>query len=367
MLLALIAGAFFALDVDAGRALSEQALAIARKLGDRQLIGATAAALAHACANAGDVPGARAAIAEAAPLLDAAEDESVARQLDAINRLAWSEHLIECDEDAIRHAARGIAVARATGQDQFVPMLSAAQALSEARRGRLATAMALQDDALETAEVAANGYVTCWVLTTTAHVAMAQGDSPARAARRGAGGGARRGPREPDRDDGARAPQRHGQCAPRGSEPDGLEALLDAIPPSWAAGYAESMTAIELARRADRRRGAVRRACRGAPRRSSVCRWLPARARARAAILLARADAPAALALVSAHRRPRSRWGPTRPRRARSRPAPRGAAGRRAGARRRALAASGDARRPSAHCAPPSARSTSAAPSATAT
>ena len=31
-------------------------------------------------------------------------------------------------------------------------------------------------DALETAKVAANDYVTCWVLSTTAHIAIARGD-----------------------------------------------------------------------------------------------------------------------------------------------------------------------------------------------
>ena len=44
------------------------------------------------------------------------------------------------------------------------------------RRGDLAAAAALQEEALETAEVAANDYVMCWVLTIVAHVAMATGD-----------------------------------------------------------------------------------------------------------------------------------------------------------------------------------------------
>ena len=86
--------------------------------------------------------GRRAALALAAPPLDAAGDDALARHLDAVNRLAWSEHLIERDDDAIRHAERGIAIARATGQDQFVPMLAGALALSLVRKGELAAAAA---------------------------------------------------------------------------------------------------------------------------------------------------------------------------------------------------------------------------------
>ena len=62
-------------------------------------------------------------------------DEALAPHLDAVNRLAWAEFLIERYDDAIRHAARGVAVARATGQDQFVPLIveRAGAQLDEAR------------------------------------------------------------------------------------------------------------------------------------------------------------------------------------------------------------------------------------------
>ena len=46
-----------------------------------------------------------------------------------------------------------------------MPLLAGAQALSTLRQGALSRRAAIQDDALETAEVAANGYVTAWVLT----------------------------------------------------------------------------------------------------------------------------------------------------------------------------------------------------------
>ena len=151
VLLARIAGAFFALETTAGCALGEEALEVATRLGEPLMIGSTAAALAHAHANAGHVDGTRAALALAAPQLDAADDQALAPHLDAVNRLAWSENLIEADDDAIRHANRGIGIARATGQDQFVPMLAAALAFSLVRKGELGAATAACDEALETA------------------------------------------------------------------------------------------------------------------------------------------------------------------------------------------------------------------------
>ncbi|MDA0168561.1 helix-turn-helix transcriptional regulator, partial [Solirubrobacter taibaiensis] len=245
VLFARIAGAFFSLDVDEGCALGAEALAVAERLGDPLLIGASAAALAHAQANAGDAPAATKATDLAAARLDAADDHALAAHIEALNRLAWAEHLIERDADATRHAQRGIAIARATGQDQFVPMLTGAQALSLLRQGHVASALALQVDALETAKVAANDYVTCWVLSTTAHIAIARGN----------GDDARRDAElavalVDGRDGRVPAMARARLAVIRralGERPQGVEELLDALAPSWAAPYAEAVVRAELA------------------------------------------------------------------------------------------------------------------------
>ena len=125
--------------------------------------------LAHGCANAGLVAEARSNADEAGARLDELPDDALALYLDAVSRLAWAEYLIERFDDSIRHAARGVAVARATGQGQFVPLILSAQALSTTIRGDLSAATALQEEAIEAAEVAANDYVTSAVLTATAH------------------------------------------------------------------------------------------------------------------------------------------------------------------------------------------------------
>ena len=144
-------------------------------------------------------------------------------------------------------------MARATGQEQFLPLNLSTQALSTMRRGDLAAATALQDEALETAEVAANGYVTCWVLTITAHVCMARGDldDARRAAERAVA-------LVHDSGDGhvstmarlrlAVTRREMGEPAARLNDlvrgAGGWE--LTRIPPSWRVHYAEAMTRVEL-------------------------------------------------------------------------------------------------------------------------
>jgi ATP/maltotriose-dependent transcriptional regulator MalT len=309
VLLALAAGGILTLDHDRGRSFARRALTAAHALEDDDLIGAAASALAHACANAGVVPELRASVDEAARRLDAVADETLARSLDAVNRLTWAEFLVERYEDADRHGARGVAVARATGQDQFVPMIAGAHALSAMRRGDLTAAWALQDDALETAEVAGNDYITSWVLTIVAHVCMATGDleSARRAAERAVA------LVRDLADSRITAIAQIRVAATRhemGDEPDGVAALIRAaggwdfprVNPCWTVFYAESAARVELAggRLDDGERLAARAEARarelGMPLAKAVAE------RARAAVQLARGEpAPAArLALVSA-------------------------------------------------------------------
>ena len=252
-LLALVAGAFFTLDVDAERGFARRALIAARPLEDPVLIGAAASALAQSAANAGAMPETRSSVDEAAAHLDAVPDEALARHLDAVNRLAWSEFLIERYDDAILHPARGVAVARTTGQEQFGPLIVGARALSSARRGDLAAAVALQEEALETAEVAANAYVMCWVLTISAHVSMETGDLDG--ARRAAGRAVALMSGFGDSRVAAMARVRLAATRREMGDPAaGLDTLMRAaggweltrIQPSWRVPYAEAMTRVEL-------------------------------------------------------------------------------------------------------------------------
>ena len=176
VLLDLATGAFFTLELERMCDMARRGLAAARALGEPALVGAAAAVLAHGCATAGLVAEASSNADEAGACLDDLPDDTLALYLDSVSRLAWAEYLIERFDDSIRHAARGAAVARATGQGQFAQLILSAQGLSTAIRGDLSAATALQEEAIETAELAANDYLTSGVLTATANIAMATGD-----------------------------------------------------------------------------------------------------------------------------------------------------------------------------------------------
>ena len=281
----------------------------ARALGEPALVGTAAAVLAHGCATAGLVAEARATADEAGALLDGLADDTLAPRLDAVSRLAWAEYLIERYDDSIRHAARGVAVSRATGQGQFTPLLLGAQALSTTIRGDLSAATALHEEATETAALAANDYVASGILTAAAHVATATGDFDR--ARRSAEQGVAR---VAGVDSGHLAAMAGARLAVTlrelGASAADTERLLDAaggwelpgIPPTWRVVHKEALTHVELAGgRLDEAAASAE-----AAERTAAALGLPLAMaiaqRALAAVLLARGEAGAAAesALASA-------------------------------------------------------------------
>ena len=304
-LLALTAGAFFALEPEQGRAASRQALTVARALDRPILVFATAGAVAHACANAGATGEAAEAVDVAVGLMDGLPDDELAAYLDAVNRLAWAEHLVERDADAVRHAERGIAIARRSGQDQFVPVITGAMALSLLRLGDATRAAELQEEALETAEVAANGYVVSWVLMIAAQIRVEQGDLP------GALGLAERAVELVGHHEGGRiATMARVRLAlvrrEAGENAAGLEHLvrdaggwdLSRIPARWSVPAAEAMARLELeAGDPVAAQASARRARRGADRVGLRIAGAVAD-RALAAVMLAAGDAAEAAAMA---------------------------------------------------------------------
>ncbi len=246
VLLQLATGAFFTADTDRMCALARRALAAAHALGDATLIGTAAAVLAHGCASAGLVAEARANADDAAAYVDRLSDDALAPSLDAVSRLVWAEFLIERFDDSIRHATRGAAVVRATGQGQFAPLILSGQAMSLTARGDLAATTAALDDALEAATVAANDYLTSAVLTARAHVATASGDLD----------GARRASEQSvERVTGAghlaamaevRLAMARRELGEPAAATAALMAALPLIPPVWRVGYQATLARVEL-------------------------------------------------------------------------------------------------------------------------
>ena len=309
VLLALSTGSFFTGEVERMCDMARHGLTAARALEEPALIGTAAAVLAHGCANAGLVAEARSNADEAAARVDELPDDVLALHLDAVSRLTWAEYLIERFDDSIRHAARGVRIAGATGQGQFTALILSAQALSTAVRGDLPAATALQEDAIEAAEVAANDYITSGVLTATAQIAMSAGDlDRARHAGErsvacvaGVEGGHLAAMAA------ARLALTLRELGDSAAETEDLVAIaggweLPLIPPTWRVSYIDALTRVEL----DGGRLDQAAASAAAAERTAAALGLPLASavaqRARARVLLAGRDAGAAgvLALASA-------------------------------------------------------------------
>jgi DNA-binding CsgD family transcriptional regulator len=140
-------------DHHAARAWAREALEGARAQGLDTLAADADAALAHAEARLGNVAAATAHLERAAAVLDPLPDDQLSARLAALNRLAMSEFYLERPDAALEHAARGIAVARASGQGRWVSELHAVPVAALWFSGRVAEARQACEDAVEIAQL----------------------------------------------------------------------------------------------------------------------------------------------------------------------------------------------------------------------
>jgi ATP/maltotriose-dependent transcriptional regulator MalT len=141
---------------------------------------------AHAAAGAGLVgmgeafvgrtAQARTACDEGARWMAAAGDEQLAGCLAAGEFLGLAEMYVDRFDEAVAHAFRAIAVARATGQGERIPVLSVSGGFSAAMLGRLAEASAMLDSAVEGARQVDSQFGLAWVLMNAASVKWMAGE-----------------------------------------------------------------------------------------------------------------------------------------------------------------------------------------------
>jgi tetratricopeptide (TPR) repeat protein len=155
---------FFRREYAAMRDFSRRALEAARALGDKKLMATPAGVLAFADVLDGALTEADASIAEAAELVDGLSDDELARSRRATNNLACAEFFADRYEDARRHSERALAVAVATGQENFVPILFWTGMIRRGM-GRLAEALELQDTAVEVARLTGHAQGLGWNLS----------------------------------------------------------------------------------------------------------------------------------------------------------------------------------------------------------
>ncbi|MEV0351436.1 AAA family ATPase [Nonomuraea sp. NPDC050680] len=90
-------------------------------------------------------------LARAKTFMDALTDRELCDDLGVVAPLAWGEFIVDHHDDALRHLARGLQVARDHGRDNVVPLLHAARAMVRSALGEIEAALA---DAEEAEEIA---------------------------------------------------------------------------------------------------------------------------------------------------------------------------------------------------------------------
>jgi ATP/maltotriose-dependent transcriptional regulator MalT len=156
--------------------MGEGALEAARALGDRGLIAAAASALTLGEAAAARIEAAREHRAEALREIERLDDAELAHRLETLYYLGWAENYLEAYDEAIAHAERGVAIARAVGDGRLLVPLMLMRAYPFEMQGRLAEANELCETAVEIARLSANPHYLFWALWELAWARYFAGD-----------------------------------------------------------------------------------------------------------------------------------------------------------------------------------------------
>jgi DNA-binding NarL/FixJ family response regulator len=144
--------------------MGEGALANARTLESRPLVGGAAAALALAEAGAGRIAAARQHHTEALVVIDRLADEELAEHLDALYHLGWAENYLEHYIAALAHVDRLIDIARrSAGARPLVPMMLV-KCYPLETLGRLEEAAEVCDMAVEATRLDGAAHFLPWAL-----------------------------------------------------------------------------------------------------------------------------------------------------------------------------------------------------------
>ncbi|MFF0017395.1 ATP-binding protein [Streptomyces sp. NPDC005374] len=152
------------------RATVARTLEVARSLGDEAGVAGALAVGALGEAYEGDMAAAADLARRAADLVDALPDGDLTGLCEPLARLGWAEAFLERFADAERHADRGLAVARRTGQLYLLPHLLLCKAHVRTQTCRLTSAVELADEAEDIARGIGSDELLAFVLGTKAHV-----------------------------------------------------------------------------------------------------------------------------------------------------------------------------------------------------
>lgn len=308
LMLGLGDGALFGMHHARATEWSARALEIADEVGPAPLTAAAAALCGLAAAVRGDRCRADSACARAAAIIENLPDAALAAQADGVLYLAWGEWFLERYDDSLRHSERGMLVATRAGQARLVSQLMQTQVSCLMLRDPIC-ARELQQRATEAARKAGNPMALAWALLTDAWIAymIGCGDEALDAAREGLAS-------SPGLEDNAVLALGRSLLAALQPHRGGTVPRVNASRSAGGPAVMSSLTAVAMVG-AQLRCGRLRDAKRTARRAEQLAEPLglamPAcwAQRARAAVLLAERDAPAACAAAIGSARSAERVG----------------------------------------------------------
>ncbi|WP_328778470.1 AAA family ATPase [Streptomyces canus] len=144
-------------------------LEVARRLGDDTGVAGALSVAALGEAYEGETATAEDFARRAAALVDSLPDGDLTDVCEPLVRLAWAEAFLERFADAERHADRGLAIARRTGQLYLLPHLLLCKTHVRTQTCRLASAVELSEEAEDIARGIGSDELLAFVLATRAH------------------------------------------------------------------------------------------------------------------------------------------------------------------------------------------------------
>lgn len=166
-------------DHDTQRDWAAEAYEVACRLDDRPLLAVSLSICVSSRIQAGEVTSMTfASLDQASSLTDALPDGDLCKHLEATFWLSLSEMYLERWGDAQRHAARGLRLARASGQNHLVTYLRMGQGTTYGRLGYLTEATECFDDALEAALLTASDELRTMALAQQSWIAAWRGQLP---------------------------------------------------------------------------------------------------------------------------------------------------------------------------------------------
>ncbi|MEV1054982.1 AAA family ATPase [Streptomyces sp. NPDC049887] len=144
-------------------------LEVARSLGDETGVAGALAVAALGEAYEGETAAADSLARQAAALVDSLPDGDLNGLCEPLARLGWAEAFLDRFADAERHADRGLAIARRTGQLYLLPHLLLCKAHVRIQTCRLASAVELADEAEDIARGIGSDELLAFVLATKAN------------------------------------------------------------------------------------------------------------------------------------------------------------------------------------------------------